>query len=306
MNLNQLYYFQVLAKHEHYTNAAEELHIAQPTLSKAMASLEEELGAYLFEKKGRNIILTKQGKHYLEYVNAALSELERGNDYLRKEHLMAEGYIDLGMVTSVEYDKVPEWIKSFRESHEKNIFFSCKTGTSQELVHGLMNNQFDLIFCTAIMGESQIQFIPVFEQHMVVVVPAYHHFAARKSLHIKELEPENIIIHTRSSSMWEIASQIYREAGVTIRVAGEAEEDRTIVGLIRAGIGCAIMTESPGIYNQGVSVIPLTGIHHRRYICMGYRKDQARSQMAELFRKHIMEAEFVSHLQEQIKNTLFS
>lgn len=89
-------------------------------------------------------------------------------------------------------------------------------------------------------------------------------------------------------------------------MAGEAEEDRTIVGLIRAGIGCAIMTDSPGIYNQEVSVIPLTGIKHRRYICMGYRKDQARSQMTELFRKHIMEAESVSHLQEQIKNTLFS
>ena len=93
MNLNQLYYFRALA---------EELHIAQPTLSKAIASLEQELGAYLFEKKGRNIALTKQGRHYLEYVKAALSELERGNDYLRREQAMAEGYIDLGMVTSVD------------------------------------------------------------------------------------------------------------------------------------------------------------------------------------------------------------
>lgn len=59
MNLNQLYYFRALADWEHYTRAAEELHIAQPTLSKAIASLEQELGAYLFEKKGRNIALTK-------------------------------------------------------------------------------------------------------------------------------------------------------------------------------------------------------------------------------------------------------
>ena len=301
MNLNQLYYFQVLAKYEHYTAAAEELHIAQPTLSKAMASLEKELGTYLFEKKGRNIVLTKQGKHYLEYVNAALSELDRGNDYLRKEHLMAEGYIDLGMVTSVEYDKVPAWIKSFRESSKKNVFFSCKTGTSRELTNGLINNQFDLIFCTAVIEEHQVQFIPVFEQNMVAVVPAGHRFSHRKSLHIKELEPENLIIHTRSSSMWDIVSQICREAGITIRVAGEAEEDHTIVGLIRAGIGCAIMSDSSGIHNKEVAVIPLTGINYKRYICMGYRKDQARSQMAELFRRHIIEAESVLRLQEKIK-----
>lgn len=300
MNLNQLYYFQVLAKYEHYTTA-EELHIAQPTLSKAMASLEKELGTYLFEKKGRNVVLTKQGKHYLEYVNASLSELERGNDYLRKEHLMAEGYIDLGMVTSVEYDKVPAWIKSFRISSQKNVFFSCKTGTSRELVNGLMNNQFDLIFCTALTEAHQVQFIPVFEQHMVAVVPAAHRFSGRKFLHIKELEPENIIIHTRSSSMWDIVSQIYREAGVAIRVAGEAEEDRTIIGMIHAGIGCAIMSDSPGIHSQDVAVIPLTGISQKRYISMGYRKDQARSQITELFRKHIMESESVIRLQEKLK-----
>ncbi len=121
MNLNQLYYFRTLADYEHYTRAAEELHITQPTLSKAISSLEQELGAYLFEKKGRNVVLTKQGKHYLEYVKAALSELERGNDYLRKEQAMAEGYIDLGMVTSVEYDMMDSELSGIHR--EKNLFF---------------------------------------------------------------------------------------------------------------------------------------------------------------------------------------
>ena len=200
MNLNQLYYFRTLADYEHYTRAAEELHITQPTLSKAISSLEQELGAYLFEKKGRNVVLTKQGKHYLEYVKAALSELERGNDYLRKEQATAEGYIDLGMVTSVEYDMVPRWIQSFRESTGKKIFFSCKTGTSRQLINGLKEKQFALIFCTAISSETQIEFVPVFEQLLVAAVPVGHRFACRKSIHIQELEPENSIIHTRSSS----------------------------------------------------------------------------------------------------------
>lgn len=290
MNLNQLYYFQSLAAHEHYTKAAEELHIAQPTLSKAIAALEQELGTYLFEKKGRNITLTKQGKHYLEYVKAALSELERGNDYLRKEQNMAEGYIDLGMVTSVEYDMVPQWIKSFLDFTGKKVFFSCKTGTSHQLVNGLKDNQFDLIFCTAIPLEPQIEFVPVFEQLLVAAVPAGHRFASRRTIHIREMEPENIIIHTRSSSMWDITSQIYREAGVAIRVAGEAEEDRTIIGMIRAGIGCAIMTDNPEIHTDGVALIPLTGISFKRYISMGYRKEQARPYMAEQFRRHIIDS----------------
>ena len=62
MNLNYLRYFRVLAKMEHYTKAAEELAITQPSLSHAMSTLEKELGTYLFEKDGRNIKLTKYGK----------------------------------------------------------------------------------------------------------------------------------------------------------------------------------------------------------------------------------------------------
>jgi DNA-binding transcriptional LysR family regulator len=68
MNLNQLQYFVTLAQLEHYTNAAEQLRITQPTLSLAIRSLEEEMGTKLFEKKGRNVVLTKYGRFFLEYV----------------------------------------------------------------------------------------------------------------------------------------------------------------------------------------------------------------------------------------------
>ena len=61
MNLNQLYYFKTLAELEHYTKAAEKLNISQPTLSHSISSMEKELGANLFEKQGRNVVLTKYG-----------------------------------------------------------------------------------------------------------------------------------------------------------------------------------------------------------------------------------------------------
>jgi DNA-binding transcriptional LysR family regulator len=67
MNLNQLQYFKILAQEEHYTRAAQMLSITQPSLSHAIAQLEEELGTRLFEKKGRNIVLTRYGKLFLPY-----------------------------------------------------------------------------------------------------------------------------------------------------------------------------------------------------------------------------------------------
>ena len=78
MNLNQLYYFQTLAKCEHYTQASKELFISQPSLTYAMKELEKELGCPLFYKSGRNIKLTDEGKQFLEYVNKSLSTLNEG------------------------------------------------------------------------------------------------------------------------------------------------------------------------------------------------------------------------------------
>lgn len=72
MNLNQLHYFVTLAHIEHYTRAAEMLSITQPSLSHAISMLEQELETNLFEKRGRNVVLTKYGKVFLEYVEEAL------------------------------------------------------------------------------------------------------------------------------------------------------------------------------------------------------------------------------------------
>ena len=73
MNLSQLQYFRTLAKEEHYTRAAQILSITQPSLSHAIAQLEQELGTRLFEKKGRNVVLTRYGKIFLPYVEESLN-----------------------------------------------------------------------------------------------------------------------------------------------------------------------------------------------------------------------------------------
>ena len=78
MNLNQLHYFAKLAEVEHYTKAAEELSISQPSLSHAVSALEKEIGTRLFEKQGRGVVLTKYGKIFKEYVDEAIHSLDTG------------------------------------------------------------------------------------------------------------------------------------------------------------------------------------------------------------------------------------
>lgn len=91
MTLNQLRYFRVLAKTEHYTKAADALAISQPSLSRAIALLEEELGVLLFTRRGRNVVLTDAGRALLRYVEAGLDTLDAGAAAMRDFRTGAEG-----------------------------------------------------------------------------------------------------------------------------------------------------------------------------------------------------------------------
>ena len=82
MNLRQLYYFKKIAELEHYTRAAKELFVSQSSLSHAIQELESELNVKFFEKKGRNVELTKYGQLFLPYVQKSLATLEAGIDKL--------------------------------------------------------------------------------------------------------------------------------------------------------------------------------------------------------------------------------
>ena len=84
MNLNQLHYFAKLAEVEHYTKAALKLHITQPSLTHAIHLLEDELDVALFEKKGRNVVLTKYGKLFLKEIEPILNRLNDSIEILNK------------------------------------------------------------------------------------------------------------------------------------------------------------------------------------------------------------------------------
>ena len=144
MNLNQLYYFRTLAELEHYTKAAEKLNISQPTLSHSIAAMEKELGANLFEKQGRNVVLTKYGRIYIFYVENALTQLELGKNQI--ERLVSEGggHVGLAYMTSVGTNFMPKLISDFLDDPQnKNISFS-EISCLKEALNNCIKNRPDV------------------------------------------------------------------------------------------------------------------------------------------------------------------
>ena len=115
MNLPQLHYFRKLAQLEHYTKAAQELFISQPSLSASISSMEEELQVKLFQKTGRNVRLTKEGKEFYHYVCRALDTLQEGIDLAHERRGALGGSVDVGCVPSLLARFVPDLLTEYQK-----------------------------------------------------------------------------------------------------------------------------------------------------------------------------------------------
>ena len=293
MNYNYLVYFQKLAKYEHYHKAAEELHITQPSLSNAIHTLETDLGVRLFEKKGRGVRLTKQGSRFLEYVNSALHELQVGTELLYYEQVSSEAILNLGIVMSVAYDRFPRWINEFRKQTGKNVFFSCTNDTSDALILELKSGVLDLIICSKV-ADPKIAFTTLFDQQLILLVPRHHRLAKRASVTIKDLSGEDFIAHNRNTALHDILADIFMRNHTHVNIVSEADEDRAVLGMVRAGLGCGVTTYSPEIYGTDFAAIPIIGSGFDGKICVGRRANTPLSGIAQAFLDYLVNGDSFS------------
>ena len=145
MTLAQLQYFQALAHILHYTRTAEELHIAQPSLSYSINELEKELGVKLFNKEDRKITLTMYGEQFLPYVESALATINDGTEALRQMSGSAMQIIRLGYFHSISASLIPALMKDLYEQTEnERLRFQFSEGSSFDLLGLLKKGDLDV------------------------------------------------------------------------------------------------------------------------------------------------------------------
>ena len=242
MNLNHLSYFRVLAKLEHYTQAAEELSITQPSLSHAMSALERDLGTYLFEKQGRNIKLTKLGKIYFEYVEKALSELERGEKRIKELTNVSTGTIELGYIYTLGPNFVPKLIKKFTSIEKnKDIKFLFGQGTTKSLINDLKEERYDMVFCSLMESEPEIDFMPIAKEELVVIVSNEHPLAKRDFIDLSEVGDYPFIGFSEKRGIRPLISELFTKVNITPNIICEVEEDNAVAGLVEINYGIAVV-----------------------------------------------------------------
>ncbi|EEG73311.1 LysR substrate binding domain protein [[Clostridium] hylemonae DSM 15053] len=243
MNLYHLRYFVTLAHLEHYTKAAEILAITQPSLSHAIASLEKELGVKLFEKEGRNVVLTKCGQAFLTDVEQALGMLDSSINKLQMTG-SGEGRIDVALLRTLSTSVVPQFVRGFLDTRpEKNIdfYFHTSTGLTPDIIQGVKERRYDVAFCSLMENEPAIEFTPVARQELVVIVPEDHPLSGRHEIDLKETLPYPQIVFSKRSGLRPIIDHLFEQCGGQPDIVYSLEEDQAVAGLVGAGFGIAVV-----------------------------------------------------------------
>ena len=289
MNIYHLRYFVTLAHWEHYTKAAAELSITQPSLSHAISSLEQELGVNLFEKEGRNIVLTKYGRLFLADVEKSMEILEAGIKTLKSAGI-GEGTIDLGFLRTLGTDVVPGFISGYQKEYaDRNVNFNLNTGVTEDLLNGLKNKKYDLVLCSKMPKEPSIEFIPVAQQKLVLIVPINHPLAIRNSITLTETLQYPQIIFSKRSGLRPIIDELFEVAGGYPEVVYEIKEDQVIAGFVAKGFGIAVVPDMPILETMDVKKLEINSPNWQRNFYLAFLKDKYISPAAQTFKNYIIE-----------------
>ena len=238
--------FIAVGQREHLTRAAEILGIPQPTLSRSMARLEEDLAVPLFSRPGRTIRLTRHGRLLLDAAERAVAPLTASLDRLAGEADPARGRVALAFLHTLGTDAVPRLLRDFRAAHPE-VRFTLVQGSADVLLARLLAGEVDVCLTAPLPDEPGVAVRALDEQRIDLFVPAGHRLARRHGLRLAEASGEDFICMEPGYGLRVIADELCRSAGFTPRIAFEGEEVATASGLVGAGLGVALLPATPSL-----------------------------------------------------------
>jgi len=270
MNYNYLRYFSVLAQVEHYTLAAARLGISQPSLSSAINHLENELGGIkLFEKVGRNIRLTEEGRFYQEKVDAALHELNSASMTLRSSKVSAPVVIHMGVVSGALGSVVAGELAAYIRQNER-IRLQLTESSAEDLMDLVRREKLDMAIVDTTNRDRSLHFRKLCQRDFCVALPVTHPLAGDEFLLPQQIAGEPQVVFNydieKSFSHWAIGDTNEEKILCTVNTAQLALE------LVAAGVGVCILSDECVQARDDVRFVPLRTWHQALYMCILYDK----------------------------------
>ena len=254
IELRHLRYFVAVAEELHFGRAAARLHVAQPGLSQQIRALEQALGVTLFDRTSRRVELTAAGAVLWMEAQQALTQIARALERARSAGRGEIGRLTIAAIGSATYDVVPAVLREHRRRYPDVEIILREMSTGAQL-NALRSGETDVGFLRLPADTHDLVATTVREERMALMVPDSHPLAARAEVPLTALAGEALIVFPAAPrpSWADTVIAACRQAGFDPRVVQEAMESATVVSLVAAEIGVALVPE-------GLSVLSRPGV----------------------------------------------
>ncbi|MEH2072791.1 MAG: LysR family transcriptional regulator [Nostoc sp.] len=246
MELRHLRYFIAVAEELHFSKAAERLHIAQPPLSQQIQQLEAQLGVELFHRKTkRQVQLTQAGQVFLQEAYQLLAQLQKAIELTQKTARGEKGQLQIGFTSLVTYNLLPVILRQFQEQFpEVELILQELTTSEQE--RALQERRINVGFAHPPLEDNTLNQKCIQQEALIVALAETHFLAEQEKISVRSLINENFIMFPRhlGSGLYDQIVSLCQQGNFSPKVTQEAIQMQTIIGLVSAGMGIAIVPSS--------------------------------------------------------------
>ena len=289
MTLQQLAYFVALVEVGSFTGAADALRVAQPTLSRQIRALEDELGSPLVQRTRHALTLTPAGDAVLPLARRMLADMESARTAVAELVGLRSGRVRVGATPSLCTGVMAEVLRTFH-GHYPAVRLELTESGSQLLVSSLLRNEIDIALVVVPPDglDADLELTPVMRERLSVASPvAERPPAARGSMTVSELARRSLVVPRRGYDLREVTLAACAEAGVEPRFAVEGGEMDAILRLVEAGTGVAVVPDIVFAGRPGLRRTALTPALYRT-VALARRADLVPSQAVQAFRETLL------------------
>ncbi len=297
MELRHLRYFVAVAEARSLKLAAEEkLHTTQPSLSRQIRDLEDEVGTPLFVRGAKGVELTPAGRVFLDHARVMLSQAEAAVQSARQIAFPTKPSFALGFMIGHDNTWLPGALKLLRDELP-NIHVVISTQNSPQLATALLHGGIDIAFLRREDGSSELDFRTLVEESFEVFLPSNHPLATRSAIRLEDLVGETFIsisgtalsISGKQPALRRAIDKFLHDSGIEIRPSHEVDNLGGVMSLIPSTGGVALLPlYAKTFLPASVVTRPLEGVGPKIDLSVGYRKANP-SPILKLFLSRVSE-----------------
>ena len=267
LEVRHLTLVETVAKEGGLTKAANRLHVTQSALSHQLRDIEDKLGAPLFLRLNKKMLLTQAGERLLSSAPGVLEELKRVEEDIREIALHREGILRISTECYTCYHWLPPVLKPFSREFPR-VEVRIVAEATRRPVEALLDGRLDLAITSVPVRNQKLVFKPLFKDEMVVIVSPDHPLASRPYVNARDFASEHLLVYALPKEELTIYQKVLVPAGVSPKHVSRVELTEAIIEMVKAGLGIGVMARwavRPHLEARTLRALPLTarGFHRR-------------------------------------------